>query len=295
MSTPGRSQSQSQFMGMSWSLRPLTVRQALRAMQVHSEAPVTLDGRPLDGVCLVASIVNVSERPQCYVLRVEDGSHGRLLVTLWKPEKERGKNSPSLIENGTLKEGMYARIHGRITCNKRFPNSLIANDAAQVTPVNDPHELFYHLLLCMWVEKKIDKESLQPPEEDLEEAREPAPGRAGAEPEPSPSPAPPSPPDGVEDRGADDMDDAGEDANVDANVDVNEDANIDVNEDANVDANEDADVDANEGANEDAIDEGTDPGADSNTTDAKACTHNIRALSPSPPPSLRTGRLNRTR
>ncbi|KAL5511061.1 hypothetical protein ACEPAH_4276 [Sanghuangporus vaninii] len=128
------------------SIAPLTVKQILRASQMHSEAPWKLDGRELHLVRCIGTIADMDLRESYRLLKIEDGTERQLTVHMFQRETNFWDAFTTILSEEKIKYNKYVCVVGRVNGNKGFRNSLIAKT---ILPVEDPHQIFFHLFECM--------------------------------------------------------------------------------------------------------------------------------------------------
>ncbi|PWY89821.1 replication protein A, subunit RPA32 [Aspergillus heteromorphus CBS 117.55] len=129
------------------TLRPITIKQALDAIQPYPEAPYQIDSAEAVSITFVGQVRNISSQSTNVTYKIDDGT-GEIEAKQWidsmagdsmdtddpNASKPPGKNQIEL--NG------YARVFGKLKSfgNKRFVG------AHCVRPVTDINEVNYHLL-----------------------------------------------------------------------------------------------------------------------------------------------------
>jgi len=100
-------------------------------------------------VTLVAQVVSVQKQATNCVYQLDDGTGPMLEARHWSdsinPESEDGQDE--------VRSNSFARVTGTI---KMFGRKKYIN-ATQVRPIQDPHEIFFHLLDSMVVQLTFDR------------------------------------------------------------------------------------------------------------------------------------------
>ncbi|KAL5489722.1 hypothetical protein ACEPAI_4554 [Sanghuangporus weigelae] len=128
------------------SITPLTVKQILRASRMHSEAPWKLDGRELHLVRCIGTIVDMDLRESYRLLKIEDGTARQLTVHMFKRETNFWDTFTAILSDKKIKYNRYASVVGWVNGNKGYRNSVVAKI---ILPVEDPHQIFFHLFECV--------------------------------------------------------------------------------------------------------------------------------------------------
>ncbi|KAL5529791.1 hypothetical protein ACEPAG_5778 [Sanghuangporus baumii] len=128
------------------SITPLTAKQILRASRMHSEAPWRLDGRELHLVRCIGTIVDMDLRESYRLLKLEDGTARQLNVHVHKKENDFWDTFTTILSERKIKNNKYACVVGWINGNRGYRNSIRAKF---VLPVDDPHQIFFHLFECV--------------------------------------------------------------------------------------------------------------------------------------------------
>ncbi|KAL9049784.1 MAG: hypothetical protein Q9162_007031 [Coniocarpon cinnabarinum] len=128
------------------TLRPLTIRQINTAVQPHPDADFIIDNASIKNFTFVGRIRSSRSQPTNHLFTLDDGT-GEVEVKLWiDPEvmqiDTEGDNSGGRGAEKNLKEGVYARVFGKIDQygNKRHVG------ARAVRAVSDYNEVQVHLL-----------------------------------------------------------------------------------------------------------------------------------------------------
>ncbi|KAF5373877.1 hypothetical protein D9758_000632 [Tetrapyrgos nigripes] len=126
---------------LSNSVRPLTIAQFGKATQAHTDAPWTVDEMEIGQVTLVAHVVNINRQATNCQYTLEDGT-GSMEARHWLEGSEEDNR-----KWGNIEENTYARVTGNL---KAF-NARRYLNATNISPIEDPHELYYHLLETVYV------------------------------------------------------------------------------------------------------------------------------------------------
>lgn len=117
------------------TLRPVTIKQILEAVQLHPDADFKVDDVELSHITFVAQIRNISEQTTNNTYRMDDGT-GVIEVKQWVDADNEDSTSSKLTTN------QYVRITGAL---KPFNNKRHVG-AHQIHPITDFNEVQYHLL-----------------------------------------------------------------------------------------------------------------------------------------------------
>ncbi|PYI11806.1 replication protein A, subunit RPA32 [Aspergillus sclerotiicarbonarius CBS 121057] len=129
------------------TLRPITIKQALDAMQPYPEAPYQIDSAEVASVTFIGQVRNISSQSTNVTYKLDDGT-GEIEAKQWidsmtadSMDTDDPNNSTSNNKNQVELNG-YARVFGKLKSfgNKRFVG------AHCVRPVKDINELHCHLL-----------------------------------------------------------------------------------------------------------------------------------------------------
>jgi len=131
----------------SYSLRPLTIKQALSASQSHADAELFIDDVEVGQLTVVAHVTSIQVQTMNSVYILEDGT-GRIEARLWV---DSSSEEDSAVANKTpgVTEGVLVRVTGAL---KNFGNKRYIN-AVHIRHITDPNEVFYHMLEVMYVFK----------------------------------------------------------------------------------------------------------------------------------------------
>ncbi|CZT45477.1 probable replication protein A subunit [Rhynchosporium secalis] len=118
------------------TLRPVTIRQIIDAVQPHPDADFKIDGAEITQLTFIGQINQISSQATNTTFKLDDGT-GLIEVKQWvdtDADPEAAKDLP--------KEGEYLRVWGRM---KAFNNKRHVG-AHMIRPVKDFNEIGYHLL-----------------------------------------------------------------------------------------------------------------------------------------------------
>ncbi|EST05606.1 Replication protein A, C-terminal [Kalmanozyma brasiliensis GHG001] len=118
------------------TLRPVTIRQILKAEQPHPDADFTLDGTELGQLTFVAVVRNISKNATNVAYSVEDGT-GQIEVRQWLDSSGDDTNKAS-----DIRQNVYVRVLGTL---KSFQNRRSIS-AGHMRPVIDYNEVLFHRL-----------------------------------------------------------------------------------------------------------------------------------------------------
>ncbi|KAI5844977.1 replication factor A2 [Morchella snyderi] len=117
------------------TLRPVTIKQILEAVQPYPEAEFKIDDAELSHITFVAQIRNISEQTTNITYRMDDGT-GVIEVKQWVDADDEDSASSKLTTN------QYVRIVGAL---KPFNNKRHVG-AHKIYAITDFNEVQYHLL-----------------------------------------------------------------------------------------------------------------------------------------------------
>jgi len=123
-------------------LRSLTLRQIQRAHQIHSEAPFTVDGHEVKNVTTVAQVLDYEQNDTGMITYTLADGTGRLKARQFL---RSAQEAPFQEFDFLTREVQYIRVIGTIKNNRGY-NGITVNQARRL---DDPHELYYHLLDAM--------------------------------------------------------------------------------------------------------------------------------------------------
>jgi len=128
-------------------LMPCTIRQIMGSQQISSdEDDFIIDKQIINQVCIVGLIISTNPQPQHYNYQIDD-STGLLDVRIWI-DKDPSEYVRQMNEQWG--QGRYVRVIGVI---KAFgpKRTLIAT---RLNLVEDPNEISYHHLECLYIHLK---------------------------------------------------------------------------------------------------------------------------------------------
>ncbi|GLA65917.1 replication factor A protein 2 [Aspergillus tubingensis] len=131
------------------TLRPITIKQALDAIQPYPEAPYQIDSAEISSICFIGQVRNISSQSTNVTYKIDDGT-GEIEAKQWidsmtadtmdtddaaNPKAARGRD-------GKVELNGYAKVFGKLKSfgNKRFVG------AHCVRPVTSLDEVHCHLL-----------------------------------------------------------------------------------------------------------------------------------------------------
>ncbi|THU87265.1 replication protein A subunit RPA32, partial [Dendrothele bispora CBS 962.96] len=126
---------------LSHSIRPLTAAQFWKATQSHTDAEWQVDGIEIGQVTIVGQVVTINRQATNCQYSIEDGT-ASIEARHWMET-----NSDDNAKWGHIEENTYVRVTGNL---KAFSNRRYIN-AISIRPIDDPHELYFHLLECIYV------------------------------------------------------------------------------------------------------------------------------------------------
>ncbi|KAL5489743.1 SSB2 [Sanghuangporus weigelae] len=127
----------------SQSLRPVTIKQVLKAEQAHSDAELYIDGAEVTQVTVVAQVVSTAPQTTNKIYVLEDGT-GRVEARVWT---DTSMDEMEQDDDDAIRHNTYVRVTGVL---KHFGNKRYIN-ATNVRPIKDAHELYFHLMETMFV------------------------------------------------------------------------------------------------------------------------------------------------
>ncbi|ORY30547.1 hypothetical protein BCR39DRAFT_528659 [Naematelia encephala] len=123
------------------TIRPVTVKQVLDAVQTHGDADFLIDGQEVGVILMIGSVHNESRSATNVSYEIGDGT-GHIDVRLWldSADDEAGK-----LEG--VKMDHYVSIMGTI---KTFGGKRHVS-ATHIRPITDHNEVYNHLLKSLYV------------------------------------------------------------------------------------------------------------------------------------------------
>ncbi|KAJ7219343.1 replication protein A subunit RPA32 [Mycena pura] len=152
--TPGSQGSPSGFQksGASLSMRAVTIAQVRKATQLHADAEWKLDDKPVGQINLVAEVHEHTAYATNRTFLLDDGT-GRITAKFWmdipsEQQKVPWRGIPVGNDNP-----VYVRVIGYIKSHggKKFIHIL------NMRLVNDPSEVYFHILDCIYVHVVLQK------------------------------------------------------------------------------------------------------------------------------------------
>ncbi|KAM3069486.1 Replication factor A protein 2 [Clarireedia jacksonii] len=116
------------------TLRPVTIKQIIEAVQPHPDADFKIDGVEITQLSFIGQIHSISKQATNITYKIDDGS-GLIEVKQWI-DSEADPDDPKLTHN----EGEYIHVWGRL---KSFSNKRHVG-AHVIRPVTDHNEITYH-------------------------------------------------------------------------------------------------------------------------------------------------------
>ncbi|PYH87456.1 replication protein A, subunit RPA32 [Aspergillus ellipticus CBS 707.79] len=130
------------------TLRPITVKQALDAIQPYPEAPYQIDSAEAVSVTFIGQVRNISSQSTNVTYKIDDGT-GEIEAKQWidsmtadTMDTDDGGKGPGQPGKNQIELNGYARVFGKLKSfgNKRFVG------AHCVRPVTNINEVHCHLL-----------------------------------------------------------------------------------------------------------------------------------------------------
>lgn len=135
------------------SLIPVTVKQLQLAAQALDDT-FKLDGRELNQVTIVGSIVSIAEASTNLNFTVEDGT-GKMEVKMWVDADEQQDYQAQ--KRAQWSEGSYVRVVGHLRSFNNKRNIV----AFRINPLRDFNEMTFHLLEALHVHLLASKPAMQ--------------------------------------------------------------------------------------------------------------------------------------
>ena len=125
------------------TIRPVTVKQALDALQPHPDADFKIDGDNISQITFVGQIRSIATQTTNITYKVDDGT-GIIEVKQWVDGEQANQDEMDTFDPAKpkLEENGYCRVWGRM---KAF-NGKRHVGAHVIRPISDFNEVNYHLL-----------------------------------------------------------------------------------------------------------------------------------------------------
>ncbi|EJD02488.1 replication protein A, subunit RPA32 [Fomitiporia mediterranea MF3/22] len=136
----------------SQSLRPVTIKQVLKADQAHSDAELYIDRTEVAQITVVAQVILVANQATNNVYHIDDGT-GRIEARVWT---DGSGDENQTDDHDGVSPGSYVRVTGVL---KHFQNKRYIN-ASNIRPIKDAHELYFHLEEVMYVTLQLRNDQL---------------------------------------------------------------------------------------------------------------------------------------
>lgn len=132
--------------GNNTTLRPVTIKQILDAIQPYPEAGYTIDGQDVSSIVFVGQVRNISTQATNVTYKLDDGT-GEIEAKQWITPSDEMDMTDDLGKEGKERNGVevngYAKVFGRL---KALLGDRKAISTHCVRPLTDINELHFHFL-----------------------------------------------------------------------------------------------------------------------------------------------------
>ncbi|KAJ7285762.1 hypothetical protein C8J57DRAFT_1168452 [Mycena rebaudengoi] len=141
----------------SQSLRPVTIAQIRKAVQMHSEAEWTVDDTPIGQITVVGEIYLHKVFTTNRTFGIDDGT-GRMEAKMWIDTADDKRNDTwrglDVTDSPNARdEHMYVRVTGSIKTHNGKRHIVASN----IRVVKDPNEVYFHILEVISVNIVLQK------------------------------------------------------------------------------------------------------------------------------------------